>query len=488
MNKLEKMIENLTTYEISESASKVEVTGISYHSGRVEPGFIFVCVQGFHVDGHEYINQAIVNGAKVIVIEKDVPHKPGVIYIKVSDSREALSKLSMAFYDFPTEKLNLVGVTGTNGKTTTTYMVESILRHASLKTGLVGTIRNKIGDQIIPTQRTTPESLDLFELFHKMCQSGVTHAVMEVSSHALELKRVLDLIFKVGIFTNITQDHLDFHTSLDNYRVAKSKLFKKLTFDGIGVINIDDPSGQYMVEQCGGKVYTYGIEQEADIRASQVDVKMCGVSYLVETPVGRAHLNLKFTGYFNVYNSLAAIGAGLAFEIPLETIKVALESMSGVAGRFEQVNCGQNFGVIVDYAHTPDGIENVLKTANQIMNGRTIVVFGCGGDRDRTKRPIMGQVAAKYSEMCILTSDNPRTEDPLQILHDIEVGILKMNQTIEYDIIPDRREAIFRAIQEAKAGDLVIILGKGHETYQIFKDKTIDFDDREVAKEAINSL
>lgn len=488
MNKLEKMIENLTSYEISESPSGVEVTGISYHSGRVEPGSTFVCVQGFHVDGHEFINQAIANGAKVIVIEKDVPQKSGIIYIKVPDSREALSKLSTAFYDYPTEKLNLVGVTGTNGKTTTTYMVESILRHANLKTGMVGTIRNKIGDQILPTARTTPESLDLFELFYKMRQVDVTHAVMEVSSHALELKRVLDLSFKVGVFTNITQDHLDFHDSLDNYRVAKGKLFKKLTPDGIGVINIDDPSGQYMVEQCDGKVFTYGIEQDADIKASQIDVKMSGVSYRVETPVGKTQLNLQFTGYFNVYNSLAAIGVGLAFKIPLETIKMALESMSGVAGRFEQVDCGQEFGVIVDYAHTPDAMENVLKTAKQIIDGRTIVVFGCGGDRDRTKRPIMGQVAAKYSELCILTSDNPRTEDPFQILHDVEAGILKMNQTIDYDIIPDRREAIFRAVQEAKADDLVIILGKGHETYQIIKEETIDFDDRQVAREAINSL
>lgn len=488
MNKLEKMIENLKTYELSESASGVEVTGISYHSGRVKPGYLFVCVQGFHVDGHDFIDQAVANGASVIVVEKEVLKKAGVLYIKVPDTREALSKLSAAFFDYPDEKLNLIGVTGTNGKTTTTYMVESILRHAHLKTGLVGTIRNKIGDEILATERTTPEAMDLFELFYKMGQVNVTHAVMEVSSHALELKRVQDLSFKVGIFTNITQDHLDFHDSLDNYRRAKGKLFKKLTKDGVGVINIDDPSAEYMIEQSPGKVYTYGIDKKADIQASEINVRMDGVSYLVTTPVGKTQLDLQFTGYFNVYNSLAAIGAGLVFEIPLETIKKALESLDGVAGRFELVDCGQEFGVIVDYAHTPDGMENVLTTARNIVQGRVIAVFGCGGDRDRTKRPIMGRVGATHADLCILTSDNPRTEDPLQILKDVEAGILEMDQPVDYTIIPDRREAIFHAIQKANPDDLVIILGKGHETYQIFRDKTIDFDDRAVAREAINSL
>ncbi|AZR73041.1 UDP-N-acetylmuramoyl-L-alanyl-D-glutamate--2,6-diaminopimelate ligase [Anoxybacter fermentans] len=489
MAKLEKLLENLIEFEVLESHFPTEVKGITYDSRQVKPGYIFVCIQGFQKDGHDFIEDAIGNGARVIVIEKDVPRKPGITYIKVKDSRDALSRLSEAYYDFASRKLNLIGVTGTNGKTTTTYMIESILRKANIKTGLIGTIRNKICDEVFPAKRTTPESSDLQELFARMVKAGVTHTVMEVSSHALELKRVQNFNFKVGVFTNITQDHLDFHTTLENYRQAKSKLFQALTLDGVGVINIDDPSGEYMIERCKGRVLTYGINNKhAEIRGSEIKVNVNGVSYHVTTPVGEIRLKLKLTGYFNVYNSLAAIGSGLALNIPLEIIKEGLESLTGVTGRFEQVDCGQNFGVIVDYAHTPDGMENILKTAQQIARGRKIIVFGCGGDRDRGKRPIMGKIAAKYCDLCILTSDNPRTEDPMQILRDIEKGLLELDQPVNYRIIEDRREAIFYAVREARENDLVIIMGKGHETYQIFKDYTIPFDDREVAKEAIMSL
>ncbi len=488
MEILTNLLKNLPDYEFLGDTHELKVTGITYDSRQIKPGNIFVCIHGFRLNGHDYIDDALENGASVIIVQEDCQLKPGVVYIKVQDSREALAKLSEAYYGFSQKRLNLIGVTGTNGKTTTAYMIESILRQANFTTGLVGTIRNKIGDHFLPTERTTPESSDLHELFHQMLEIGVTHTVMEVSSHALELKRVEDFQYKVGIFTNITQDHLDFHDSLENYKIAKGKLFKKLTPDGVGIINLDDPASEYMVSQCNGRVITYGIQKDADLRASEIEVAIDGVSYHVTTPVGETEIKLNFTGYFNIYNSLAAMGTGLAFDIPLEVIKTALQKLPGVTGRFEQVKCGQEFGVIVDYAHSPDGMENVLRTAKEIVHGRLIAVFGCGGDRDRTKRPIMGKIGAEYSDLCIITSDNPRTEDPVQILEDVEKGVLGSKNLQKYLIIPDRREAIFKAIQEAKSGDLVLIMGKGHETYQIFKDKVIDFDDREVAREAIKSL
>lgn len=485
---LKEFLQNLKDYQFYGDSMEIEISGIAYDSRRVDLGYIFVCVEGFKQDGHDFITEAIENGAKVIVVEKDVNFNPEIIYIKVQDSRLALAKLSEVFYGFSLNKLDLVGVTGTNGKTTTTYMIESILSQAGFQTGLIGTISNKIADQSLPTERTTPESLDLHELFQKMVLSGVTHTVMEVSSHALELKRVQDFRFRVAVFTNISQDHLDFHESLENYTITKGKLFQQLLPDGTGVINLDDAAGGYMLEQCQGKVITYGINAEADVRASEIDVKIDGVSYLVTTPRGETRVNLNFSGFFNVYNSLAAISMGLAFDLPLPVIKAGLESLSGVAGRFEQVKCGQDFGVVVDYAHTPDGVENVLETARKISKKRMIAVFGCGGDRDRTKRPLMGKIAAELADFCILTSDNPRTEDPLKILKDVEEGVLESAEESAYLIIPDRREAIFRAIEEAQTGDLVIIMGKGHEAYQVFKDQTIVFDDREIAKEAILNL
>lgn len=490
MEKLEKLLKNLKDIMIIGSGiSETKVNGISYDSRQIREGYIFVCIKGFKFDGHDFIDDAVKNGAKVIVITKDVALKPDLVYIKVKDSREALGYLSEAFYNYPAKCLNLIGVTGTNGKTTTTYMIESILAKTNFTTGMIGTIRSKVADQEFPAERTTPESSDLNNLFNQMSASGVTHTVMEVSSHALELKRVENFKYKVAVLTNITQDHLDFHDTLDNYRIAKGKLFKELLLpDGFGVINIDDPSGEYMIDQCVGKVITYGINNDAEIKASEIDISVTGVSYLVKTPVGEIRLKLKFTGYFNVYNSLAAIGVGLAFNLPLEIIKEGLESLNGVAGRFEQIDCGQDFGVIVDYAHTPDGMENILKTAVELVKGNMILVFGCGGERDRSKRPIMGKIAAKYCNLCILTSDNPRAEEPMKILHDIEQGVIESKKPIEYEIIADRKEAIFHAVQSAKSDDLVIIMGKGHETYQIFGDQILPFDDREVAKEAIMSF
>lgn len=492
MKELAKLLENLSEFKCTESSAHVEVAGVENDSRQVKPGFVFVCITGFAYDGHEFIGSAIDNGAKVIVVEKDVPEKPGIIYVRVPDTRVALSQISAAFYDYPAKQLSVVGVTGTNGKTTTTYMVEAIMRKTGYKTGLIGTIQNKVGDELVPTERTTPESSYIQGLFRRVVDSGASHAVMEVSSHALDLQRVHDVPFAVGIFTNLTQDHLDYHKTMEGYKLAKSKLFQILRDGGTGVVNIDDAAGEYMIDQCVGKVLTYGIEREADIRASEIEVGINGVAYTLTTPAGKTRLNLKFTGYFNVYNSLGAVGAGLALGIPLETVKAGLEGLAGVAGRFEQVTVGQKFGVIVDYAHTPDGMENVLKTATDVAGGRKIVVFGAGGDRDRTKRPIMGRVASEYGDVVIVTSDNPRTEDPERILKDIEEGIVafqkEKQRTVNYQLVADRREAIFTAIREAQPGDLVLLLGKGHETYQVLKDETIHFDDHEVAEEAIRSL
>lgn len=496
MKNLENILENLTDYELREAIPALNITGVEHDSRRVCPGFIFVCREGQKFDGHDFIENAIANGARVIVVTKDVPVRPEIFYIRVKDAQQALGQLSEALYDFPARKLTLIGVTGTNGKTTTTYMVDAILRAAGYKTGVIGTIQVKVGDEILPAERTTPESSDLQYYFAKMVEAGVTHAIMEVSSHALELKRVADLRYRVGIFTNLTQDHLDFHPTAKEYMMAKGKLFHLLTGDGVGVINADADAdaakigaehvSDYMKSQCGGRCLTYGILHAADIKAAEIEMGFRGVSYTAITPAGSIRLRLNLTGKFNVYNSLDAIAAGVALGVPPEVIKAGLEGLPGVAGRFEAVDEGQDFGVIVDYAHTPDGMENVLKTALEVSKGRIIVVFGCGGDRDRTKRPIMGRMAVEYGDLAIVTSDNPRTEDPMRILNDVEEGIKHLGAN--YLIIPDRREAICRAVQEAKADDLVMILGKGHEDYQIIGTTKVHFDDREEARKAILRL
>ncbi|MDA8213464.1 MAG: UDP-N-acetylmuramoyl-L-alanyl-D-glutamate--2,6-diaminopimelate ligase [Clostridia bacterium] len=485
----------------SQGDLQVAIRGIAHDSRKVGPGFIFVCIEGYKTDGHSYIAQAVEQGAAALLVEKDplgLGLPPEVLnkvsWVQADNTRTALAWVSARFFGFPAGQLTMIGVTGTNGKTTTTHLIEAILKSRGHRVGLIGTIHNKIGDEVLPVTNTTPLPLELQELLAMMVEKGADYAVMEVSSHALDLGRVEACEFDIAVFTNLTQDHLDFHENMENYRAAKTKLFANLNPQGgkghpkYGIINSDDPAGQYILEKSQGQVITYGIKHDAQVKAGSVSVKAGGVSFTVDTPWGKEDFNLRLTGMFSVYNALAAISVGLVEKLDLAVIKQVLEGVSGVAGRFELIDEGQNFGVIVDYAHTPDSLENILNTAREFVKGRIITVFGCGGDRDRTKRPIMGGISARLSSYTVITSDNPRSEDPEAILREVEAGVKEVVGPEKYTKLVDRREAIAYAIKLAGPDDLVIIAGKGHETYQIIGAKTLPFDDREVARRCLRSL
>ncbi|SEO37236.1 UDP-N-acetylmuramoyl-L-alanyl-D-glutamate--2,6-diaminopimelate ligase [Propionispora vibrioides] len=473
-----------------------EVKSITYDSRQVTDGSVFICLKGAKTDGHDYVAQACRQGAIAVIIEEDVNVPAGVAKIKVSDTRTAMQGIVPSFFGFPSRKLRMIGVTGTNGKTTTTYLLRDILTRAGYRVGVIGTIQTLIGDRVLPVKNTTPDVVELQGILAEMVACNMDYVVMEVSSHALALNRVAGCEFDVGIFTNMTQDHLDFHGNFDNYLEAKARLFSLVSDPAASkerktaVVNLDDPAAKRILQSAKCATLTYGVKAAtADLRALQVDVKASGVSFTVRGPAGDIDLALPITGLFNVYNVLGAVGAALAEGIEPQIIKAALEGFKSVPGRFELVNAGQPFSIIVDYAHTPDGLENILKTAQQIAKRRILVVFGCGGDRDRTKRPIMGRLAVEYGDVVIATSDNPRTEDPAVILAEIEVGIReKLVEGKLYEKIADRRQAIKRALELAQTDDIVIIAGKGHETYQILKDKTIHFDDRETAVELVKEL
>ncbi|MGB9802552.1 UDP-N-acetylmuramoyl-L-alanyl-D-glutamate--2,6-diaminopimelate ligase [Desulfofundulus sp.] len=468
---------------------QVEISGIAYDSRQVQPGFLFVAVEGFTTDGHRYVEQAISRGAVAVVVQKEIPLPSGIAYARVPDSRLALALLSARFYDYPSRKLKVIGVTGTNGKTTTTHLVAAIYRAAGHKVGLIGTIANRIGDRVLPVVHTTPESLDLQKLLAEMVAEQVTVAVMEVSSHALALKRVAGCSFDAGVFTNITQDHLDFHRDMDDYLAAKTILFRELGKDdkpAVAIINVDDSRAKKIVAATSVPVFTYGLSLKAQVKARDVKVTPRGASFTVISPWGKRPVNLKLTGYFNVYNALAAVTAAVAAGIPLSLAVEALESVEGVPGRFELVDRGQDFTVVVDYAHTPDGLKNILTTARAITPGRLITVFGCGGDRDTSKRPLMGEIAARLSDLAVITSDNPRTEDPGRIIAQVEEGVRRVRS--DYRVVPDRREAIRFALGVAAPGDTVIIAGKGHENYQIIGTTRYPFDDRIEASKALDEI
>ena len=438
-------------------------TGFTYDSRRAMPGDFFVCIEGYQHDGHDFISQAVAKGCKGVVVQRDVPVPPGVNRVRVADTRFALSHLSAAFFAHPSRKLRLIGVTGTNGKTTTTHLIDAILRGAGFKTGLIGTIHNRIGDQVLPVERTTPESLDLHGLFHRMVADGVDYCVMEVSSHALSLQRVAHCDFDVGVFTNISQDHLDFHRDMDEYFAAKKGFFTHLAQlagkkgPRAAVINVDDPRGREIARQCPLAPLGYGVKGEPDLMALKVDIAPRGVKFTLRHGKKGIPLTLNLTGMFSVYNALAAAGVGLVEGISLASIARSLAAVTGVPGRFENIDEGQDFSVIVDYAHTPDGLENILGAAAEFVRGRKILVFGCGGDRDRSKRPLMGRIAALHADYVIITSDNPRSEEPAAIIADIEPGMKEGGKSKdEYEIIADRRRAIAAAIEMAQKDDMVI--------------------------------
>ena len=466
----------------------LQITGIQYDSRKVELGNLFVAIRGFESDGHKYIQQALKNGAIAIMVTDEEYCTMDYPWILVKDSRLALAQISNAFYEHPSEKLKLIGVTGTNGKTTTTNLICDIIEAHGEKTGLVGTIHNRIGDRILEGSRTTPEALELQQMFAQMVEEGIHYAVMEVSSHALDLHRVTCCDFDVAVFTNLTQDHLDYHKTMDNYCEAKTKLFKMLGAKGekeglkkAAVINLDDPWASHFMVASNVPVITYSMEKDASWKAEDVQVGAEGVSYTVDGHPVKLHL----TGNFNVYNSLAALAVGEQLGFSLESVIDALEKVGGIAGRFQTVKGAKDFSVIVDYAHTPDGLQNVISTAQAFAKGRVITVFGCGGDRDRTKRPLMGEVSAELSDYCVVTSDNPRTEDPEQILKDILPGVEKHMKPETYHVEVDRRTAINYAVEMAQPGDVILLAGKGHENYQDVNGTKHHFDDYEEAQKAI---
>ena len=462
----------------------IDISDIAYDSRKVRDGSLFVCIEGTVADGHDYIPSAVENGAKALIIEKDAYIPDGVTVVKVKNGRYALAYVSSVFFNHPSKKMTLVGVTGTKGKTTTTYMIKSILEAGGRKVGLIGTLGSKIGDETLYSERTTPESYDLQALFARMTEEEVDGAVMEVSSQGLALHRVSMCDFDIGIFTNISRDHIGprEHKSFDDYLNAKIKLFgmcKK------GLVNIDSEYAERIMENAKCDILTFGIMKNADIKASDI-VKYPGrVEFSISSPWMEGRFAVNIPGMFTVYNALGAIGACGLLNVSPDGVKAGLESVS-VPGRAEIVKTGGNFTVVIDYAHTPDSLENILTTMKDYAPGRLVCLFGCGGDRDRAKRPIMGEISGRIADFTIITSDNPRTEEPEAIVKEIEEGIRKTGA--EYAAIVDRREAIKYALQNARKGDVIILAGKGHETYQTFKDKTIHFDEREVVRELLDEL
>jgi len=466
-------------YTVLQGTDDAEIKNVQYDSRKTGEGSLFVCISGFKTDGHKYIDSAAEKGSAAFSVEKDVDMKPNCTYVKVKDNRAALAVMAANIYGRPSEKMNLIGVTGTNGKTSTTYIIKSVLDRIGHKVGVIGTIENRIGDRVIHADRTTPESLELQELFKEMYDEGVTDMCMEVSSHSLDLHRVDCCDYNIAIFTNLTQDHLDYHKTMENYRNAKAILFERCMKN---VINIDDPAGEYMKSVSKGEIITTGIDGDADLKAENINITAHGVTFTLDYEGKQYPVELNIPGKFSIYNALGSIGACLFMGIDMETIIAGLKDIQGVRGRFQSVKGKNGVSAVVDYAHTPDGLENILNTAKEFVKGRIITVFGCGGDRDKTKRPIMGEIAGKLSDYCIITSDNPRTEDPETIINEIEVGTAKTG--CAYEKVTDRKTAIYHAVKIAQPNDLIVIAGKGHEDYQIFADRTIHFDDKEVIEQA----
>lgn len=494
------LAEAVTDATLTGRENATSIRSVEYDSRQVGPGSLFVAVPGEKFDGHDFLPAVIAAGAAAVVVQADRVPELGEVSVPalvVPDCRKALAPLACRFWGDPTSRLYLAGVTGTNGKTTTTLMIDSIAQAAGDITGTIGTLGATVAGHSLPGERTTPEAPDLQKLFAQMVDAGATSAAMEVASHALVLGRTEGCLFDVGVFTNLTQDHLDFHGTMESYRDAKGLLFtqyakaaaaagKKFT----AVLNVDDAAGEYYRQQCansGVQTVTYspnGVGSKASVVPDNIRAYVDRIIFTATTPVGPVEVKLPFGGGFNVANALAAIGYGVARGLSPEVIARGLAECPPVPGRFQPIRAGQDFAVLVDYAHTPDGLENVLRSARPLTTGRLIAVFGCGGNRDRTKRPIMGRLARELADVAVVTSDNPRREDPESIIDEILTG---MNDTGNAKVWreSDRRAAIALAVREAKPGDTIVIAGKGHENYQILGDETIHFDDVEVASEEI---
>lgn len=491
MTTLDALLAGLTPSSVS--VTSVPIAGLAVDSRAVKKGDLFVAMTGARTDGHAHIAAAIAAGAAAVLAERPAPAPAPVPVVVVPSTAALLSAVASRFYGRPSQQLDIIGVTGTNGKTTITYLLESILQTAGKAVGVVGTIDYRWPGHREAAPNTTPHAADVQRILASMRDAGVAHVAMETSSHALALGRVDDVEFTVAVFTNLTQDHLDFHKDMDSYFEAKAGLFARLDRAGRprrrAVINRDDPWGARLIPRVSSPVWTYGIDGDADFRATEVALSAEGSAFRLTTPFGERPVKFGLVGRHNVYNLLAALGAALGVGIPLETAMDGLAHTPGVPGRLERVTerpvgttgTALPFDVFVDYAHTDDALINVLQTLRPLTRGRLIVLFGCGGDRDRTKRPKMGEAAARLGDRVIVTSDNPRSEEPAAIAREVEAGVRRVPGR-PVDVIIDRREAIARAVSLAEPGDVLLLAGKGHETYQILRDRTVDFDDRAVAR------
>ena len=469
----------LTSHELM--GQDIEAGELQYNSRKVVKGDVFFCIVGTFADGHDFAEQAVENGAAALVVEHKLPLD--VPQIIVPNTRIAMAEMAAGYYGYPTKGMTVIGITGTNGKTSTTYMLKAVAERMGKKVGLIGTIRNMIGDIIIDTERTTPESVDLWRIFRQMKDENVDVVIMEVSSHSLDQKRVHGIEFDVGEFTNLTQDHLDYHKTFANYLAAKKELFYQ---SKKAVINLDDPHAAELMEGLDIPTMTFGVREQADIIASEIDITTKGVQFDMHYKNITSRLNIPIPGLFSVFNAMGAIGVALSIGWTLDSIKGGLENMMSVSGRLEPLPTGKNeFTVLLDYAHTPDALENIIKTVRGFATGRVVTLFGCGGDRDRAKRPIMGEIAGRYSDFLVVTSDNPRTEQPEAILNDILEGVKKSG--CENVVIENRREAIQYVLDNARKNDIIILAGKGHENYQEINGGKHHFDEKEIVAEILGT-
>ncbi|MFC1607531.1 UDP-N-acetylmuramoyl-L-alanyl-D-glutamate--2,6-diaminopimelate ligase [Candidatus Latescibacterota bacterium] len=481
--KLKNLIQNIDNVTIT-GDPEVEITSIQHDSRKVGNGSLFVAVKGYRFDGDTYIPKAVENGAAAVMTGES-RNGIGVPVVHVQDIRKSMALIADRFYSSPQEALVMAGITGTNGKTTTSYMVRSIIETGGLGCGLIGTIRHLVGNREILAVNTTPEASDIHASLADMVIAGQSACVMEVSSHALFLSRVHGIRFRAVALTNITRDHLDFHGTFEEYLAAKSILFSGLSGDSTAVVNSDDPSSGHIIDVArDGKILTYGFDSLSDIRPLKYDLTPSGSTFEFTTPSGTFGGTLPIPGRFNISNAMAATGIGIACGFPLDVIAHGLETLDPVSGRYELVDEGQDFAVIVDYAHTPDALERILSSVRELTTGRLLSVFGCGGDRDNGKRPMMGEASARIADISVVTSDNPRSEEPTAIINDIVKGI---PSGTSYEVIPDREEAIARAIKLAESGDAIVIAGKGHEDYQIINGKKYHFDDAEIARKYLGN-
>ncbi|MFH0763772.1 MAG: UDP-N-acetylmuramoyl-L-alanyl-D-glutamate--2,6-diaminopimelate ligase [Candidatus Omnitrophota bacterium] len=459
--------------------SNIEVSGLACDSRAVQAGDMFVAFRGYAEDGYSYISDAAAKGARVILAEKDFEAGRSITKIIVKETRTALPAIAANFYGHPERSLKIIGVTGTNGKTTVTYIIENILKAKGSGAGVIGTINYRLKEKVTPAKNTTPGPIELESIFRDMVQDGLEYAVMEVSSHSLDQHRVDGVSFDAAIFTNITNEHLDYHKTPGEYLKAKTKIFERLKEDGFAILNKDDMKIASLRASIKRKIISYGIKEDALIMARDIRLTLDGTGFVITTPEGPIEINTKLIGMHNVSNILAAVAAAFILNIDLDVIKNGVETTKSVPGRLEPLDAGQPYKIFVDYAHTEDALNKILSLLKGIAGNKIITVFGCGGNRDKTKRPLMGKAACRFSDHVIITSDNPRFEDPLEIISEIERGV-KWSFS-NYGIIPDRRDAIAKALATASKGDIVVIAGKGHENYQIIGDKVMPFNDREAA-------